>query len=340
MPLLIIGDLHMREHLGYSEYIEDGRIKEKKEIFDFILKESKDCDGVVFLGDQFHLKNNPSEVIREFVEFVESFGNKQIYMIAGNHEKSGDGKSALDFMKEVNKPNWHIITDKVEKIGEMVFCPFFYKGELKSMNFKTATTKLMKELPEGRIFFTHHAISDIDFGRSNTNLMTQEIVLPMKTIGKKYELTFAGHIHSPIKNGNVIVSGSIFNNELGDKDKKIYKLHINERGTEIDTISLPGRKIISLSPDEVEKSDSLGGSIVKVIIEKAISRNKILELKELLSKKCDAYVIVERVKNTDREKSHLDSIMNLSVEELLKIYAKEKKLDVEKVLNGFKLING
>lgn len=333
----------MREHLGYSEYIKDGRVKEKKEILSFITKQGKDCDGVVFLGDQLHLKNNPSEVIREFVEFVESFGNKEIYIIAGNHEKGGDGKSALDFMKEINKPNWHIITDEVTVVGDMVFCPFFYKGELEAMNYKTATTKLMKELPDGRILFTHQSISDIDFGRGNTNMMTNEIVLPIKTISKKYELTVAGHIHTYVKNDNVMVAGSVFNNEVGEDGKKIYKLDI---GTTIviDEIPLPGRKIIKIENPKLEEEFKdleeiiPEKAIVKVVIEHIVSRNRILELKDYLSKKCDAYIIVEKIKNTERESAHFDSIMSLSVEDLLKIYAKEKEIEVDKILTGFKLI--
>jgi len=66
----IIGDAHFKDNLSYSEYVKDQRIPEKKEILDFIIKSFSDCDSVVFMGDNLNSKNNSSEVIREFVEFV------------------------------------------------------------------------------------------------------------------------------------------------------------------------------------------------------------------------------------------------------------------------------
>ena len=34
--ILVIGDLHLKENLSYSEYVADQRIPEKKEILNFI----------------------------------------------------------------------------------------------------------------------------------------------------------------------------------------------------------------------------------------------------------------------------------------------------------------
>jgi len=337
MKLLIIPDLHFRERMGYADYIPDGRVKEKKEILDFIIEQSKGCSGVVLLGDQFHLKNNPSEVIREFVEFVEAFGDKEIYMLAGNHEKHGNGKSAIDFMKEIKKPNWHIVTDKVEEKDGLVFCPYFFRGEMGVNTVKAATTKLLKQLPKGKVLFTHHAISDIQFNNIDTNFLRQEIVLPKRDLEKKYELIVAGHIHSPSKNGTVVMAGNVFNNELGESGKKIYHLTIGKE-LKIKDIPLPGRAIIKLE-DPSEKDIELveKNSIVKVFLTKKTERKAIMALKDQLATKCDAYIIVEKLKG-DREKAHVDSVMTLGVEDLLKMYAKEKKIPVDKLLEGFNLI--
>ena len=59
---LILGDLHLKNNLSYTEYISDGRVSEKKEILDFIIDQSEDCQHVVFLGDFFDAKNNSSQV--------------------------------------------------------------------------------------------------------------------------------------------------------------------------------------------------------------------------------------------------------------------------------------
>jgi DNA repair exonuclease SbcCD nuclease subunit len=97
----IIGDLHFKESLGYAEYIKDHRVGEKKKILDFIVEEFSDCDAVVFMGDQLNSRNNTSEVIRDFVSFVERFDGKEVFIIKGNHESTPHGRSAIDFMKEI-----------------------------------------------------------------------------------------------------------------------------------------------------------------------------------------------------------------------------------------------
>lgn len=337
MNLLCCGDLHFREHLGYADYIADGRLSEKKEILDFIIEQGKDCQGVVMLGDQFHLKNNPSEVIREFVEFVEAFGDKEIYILAGNHEKHGNGKSAIDFMKEIKKPNWHVITDKIEEKDGLVFCPYFFKGEMGVNTLKGATAKVTKSLPDGRVLFIHHAISDIEFGGINTNMLVREIVVSKSTLEKKYELVVAGHIHGPSKNEKIVMAGSIFNNELGESDKKIYKLSMGKE-LKIKEIPLPGRAIVKMEdPTDADIKKIKKNSIVKVFLSKATERKGIIALKEKLAPQCDAYIIVEKFKG-EREKAHVDSVMTMGIEDLLKIYAKEKKIPVDKLLNGFNLV--
>jgi len=80
---LVVGDMHLKERLGYSDYIPDGRKSEKEAVLEEIFKLSNGCDRVVFLGDQLNGRNNPSEVIREFVGYIERF-TQQVYILAGN----------------------------------------------------------------------------------------------------------------------------------------------------------------------------------------------------------------------------------------------------------------
>jgi DNA repair exonuclease SbcCD nuclease subunit len=132
--ILVIGDLHFKEFLSYGDYIKDKRVAEKESILKFIVSEAKDCDSIVLMGDNFDHRNNSAEVVRSFVEFIEKFGNKDVYILSGNHEKKGDGKTAIDFLKEVKKSNWHIftkITSGYEMQGIRVdFVPFMLKSEL------------------------------------------------------------------------------------------------------------------------------------------------------------------------------------------------------------------
>ena len=49
--ILVLGDFHFRDQLGYSDFIEDRRKSEKKEILDFIIEQSKNCSSIIILGD-------------------------------------------------------------------------------------------------------------------------------------------------------------------------------------------------------------------------------------------------------------------------------------------------
>jgi DNA repair exonuclease SbcCD nuclease subunit len=329
----------MREHLGYSDYIKDARKQEKKDVLDIIIKTSNLCDGVVFLGDQFHLKNNTSEVIREFVEFIEKIGQKEIYIIAGNHEKYGTGKSAIDFLKEVNKKNWHVITNKTEAIDDMVFCPYFYKGELGTRSLKEASDTIAKKLIsyKKKILFCHHAISDMKLNDISTNTFN-EIVLNKKKLEDNFNLVFAGHIHEPSMHGKVVFSGSVFTNEIGERNRYIYTIDTDADNFGMKRINLPVRQIIKIENPTDKDIDSIPkGSIVKIVLTKKVERNDINLLKEKLKIHTDAYLIVEKFSNT-REKIKEGSIIGMSIEELLKVYAKEKKINEQELFIGFNLI--
>ena len=144
----IIGDIHFKESLGYSDYIKDGRTKEKEEILEFIISSFSECDSVIFMGDQLNGRNNTSTVIKEFVSFLEAFNGKSIYIISGNHERFGNGKTAIDFLKEIKNENWHIMTDKYPSTKKVeglnsVFIPYSYKNEFDCESNKEAAEKIM-----------------------------------------------------------------------------------------------------------------------------------------------------------------------------------------------------
>jgi len=185
---LLVGDLHMKQKLGYSEHIADGRVQEEKDILDFIIAQAADCDKIVFLGDQLDARNNPSEVIKKFVNFVEKLNNgmRHIFILLGNHELMGDGKSALDFYQEINDPNIKIITNEVYKLDNMVFCPYFYKGQLGAKNYVEATKALLKKLPPADVLFIHQTVSDLNIKGISSNTFN-EIVLQQKDLKKRYK---------------------------------------------------------------------------------------------------------------------------------------------------------
>ena len=332
----VISDLHLKPNLSYSDYIEDGRKGEEKEILDFIVNGFKDCKKIVFIGDLLNGRNNSAEVIKKLVNFIEKFEKKEIYIISGNHEKSADGKTSLDFLKEIKNSKWNIITDKIEIFDDLVFCPNLSKPELKAKNNEAGKKKIMKMLPEGKILFHHYAMSGSKTGTGAMTEMFDEIVLDKNILKKKYNLVVGGHIHHPCIDENVIVTGSIFTNEVGENSKCIWK--INEEDVTFEQIKLPGRDIIKVeNPDDVILKEFKEDSIVKVILTDPRLKDRIEELKEKL-KKFDAYILLEQFPNKRKKVHFEEGMLEFDIEKLLEVYAKQKKVEIKKLRAAFELI--
>jgi DNA repair exonuclease SbcCD nuclease subunit len=339
MSIGVVGDLHLKSHLSYSNYIADGRSAEKKEILDFIVKTFEDCKKVVFMGDNLNYRNNPSDVLRELVALIERFEGKEIFIIGGNHEKRSNGESAIDFLKEVKNPKWHVITNTVETFDDMVFCPFFTKVELETDSNKEGSSIILKKIGTGKILFSHYMISGSTLQSGMAAEILDEIILPADKLSKKFDLIINGHIHTPQTKDNVIITGSIFNNEVGETQKYIWK--VNEKTLKTEQIKLPGRGIHKLENPTIEDIEKIKkSSIVKVIITSSkVTSSQLTELKKSLEK-FDAYVLLEQIPQT-RKKLHFgkgESVLEFSIEKLLEMYAKEKEVDYEKLKKAFELI--
>ena len=331
----IISDLHLKQNLSYSDLIKDGRKKEEKKVLDFIVSSFKDVDRVIFVGDLFHNRTNSSEVIRKLVEFIERFDKKEIYIISGNHCKLSDGKTTIDFLKEVKNPKWHIMTE-ITKIEDMVFCPNISKSELEVESNEAGKKKIMEMLPEGRMLFHHYAMTG---SKTETGMMTEmfdEIVLDKNELKKKYKLVVGGHVHSPRKDKNVIVTGSIFTNQINEKEKYIWE--VNEDNLTVEQIKLPCREIHGLENPTINKLEKIPkNSIVKVTITDLKLKNKTKEIKEKL-KEFDGNILLENFPS-ERKKAHFDdNLLEFDILQLLEIYAKSKKVEIEKLKTAFELI--
>jgi DNA repair exonuclease SbcCD nuclease subunit len=332
----VLGDMHLKDDLSYADYVSDRRSAEKKEILDFVVKSFKDCQHIVFLGDNFHSKNNSSETNRAMVEFIERFGDKDIYIIAGNHETRGDGKTAIDFLKEIKHENWHILTDiTMLKMGDKVvqFLPYMVNAKLSVENSNEAVDKILKIISDGEILFTHHAISGTSFNGIKTDSLS-EIVLPRGELEKKYKLIVAGHIHAPQQYGKIVIAGSLFTADVGEKEKFIYKIR---EDLSVETIKVPAREIWKIeNPTEGQLKKISDNSIVKVILtdRKVDAGNVLSELGRF-----DAHLLIEDYPS-ERKKMHVaEGAFDFSIEALLELYAKEKEVDLEKLKKGFALIS-
>lgn len=337
--ILIIGDAHFKDNLSYSEYVLDKRIPEKKDVLDFIVNSASDCRSIVLMGDNLNSKNNSSETIKEFVSFIERFNDKNVYIIAGNHEKRGNGKSAIDFLKEVNKPNWHIIVTAPETLeidGEKItFLPYISRAELGVNTDKEATDIIVSKLQGGSILFAHHAVSDTFAGSTAVNDF-KEVILPKGELESRYGLLIAGHIHDPRQYGRTIITGSLFTCDAGEHEKFIWK--VDPKSKEIQKLKVPCRGIHKvINPTYLELENISKNSIIKCVLTDR-SIKDIEGLKENLAK-FDAYILIEQYPN-ERKKLHFDEggSMDFSVENLLDIYSKEKNVDLAKLMEGYELI--
>jgi len=337
----IIGDLHLKESLGYADYIADGREEEKKEILDFMVKQLDGCNEIVFMGDSLNGRNNTSKVIKEFINLLERFGNKQIFIMAGNHEKKGDGSSALDFLKEIKGKRWRVISDKVLKVNDYLFCPYFHKSELNAETNEEGQKILMDMLkkPKIKTLFTHHAFSDIEMKDGVSTDLFNEILLPKFKIKKMFNRIIGAHVHYPHEEEGLTVTGSVFNNQVNETQKYIWKF--DQKTNKIERIKLPGRAIykIVLPKDDLDNYPSK--SIAKIIMTEKVDEEAMAEIKKKI-RKFDAHILIEQYPK-ERKKMHFgegESILEMPVEKLLEIYSKQKKVPLTKLLKGFELIKG
>lgn len=331
--------MHFKDKPGYADYFEDGRAAERQAVYDFIVAQAADCERVVLLGDQLNSRNNTSPVIKEFVSFLERFQDKKVYILSGNHEKHADGRSALDFLEEIEGKHWTVITRSVTKIGDMVFCPYFYKAEWQVETNEEACDKIMANITPNKVFFAHHAITGTKVLATMTDLFN-EVVLPREELEKRFDLVIAGHIHHPDVQGKTIVSGSVFTNEVGEEEKFIWKIKGEASPENVLQIRVPQRGIFKLDSSDMGKTGAIPkDSIVKAILTQKVAEDQ-LEVFKTWLRTFDAHVLVEQYPN---ERKRIDvtenkNILEFNVPELLKLYAEQTSTSLEVLIRGWEKI--
>lgn len=350
---LVIGDLHLKQKLGYSDYVEDKRIPEYNEVLDFIVEQSEDCDRVVLMGDNFNERNPTSKVVKELTNFIERFGDKEVIIIAGNHEIKNDGSTAIDYLGEVKGKNWKIVNNDIKGFNankdlEFIVLPYMTRSKLGVETNDEAVKEIMKKIGKYvkgfkekdsiKVLFHHHAMTGtfVQSGQSVNDF--PEPVIPLDKLKKDFDIIVGGHIHMPKQyDKKVIVTGSVFNNEVGETGKSIWKID----GKKIEEVELPGRKIYKLENPTIKDLDSIDkNGIIKVVITKKMSDEDVDNLKKEL-KKFDAYIFLEQIPKK-RKKLHYgegESLLEFSMEDLLEVYAKEQKIDHKLLKRGLELIS-
>jgi DNA repair exonuclease SbcCD nuclease subunit len=342
MKILIIGDCHFRYELSYASLFKDGRKGEWESIKQTIYDKAKTCDAIVFLGDQFNARHNHSSVIKEFIDFLNGFGDKEVHMLVGNHERYGTS-TALDFLKELSHDKWFVYTEPTLTTvhGQpAMMVPFMTPAllgvETKEQGVKAFLNILPKEIIP--LAFFHQGVSDSILYGFPINFF-DEIVLPKKEISEHFTHIFAGHVHGKqFLPQNIWVTGNVFTNNVGEQEKSIWTYKSTKTNTIVGETKLPVRGIYGIDwNDDPEKiyGEIPVNSIVKCTVMK---RGTDIDLVKKTLKRFDASVIVEKYPD-ERTKIHFeDGGLDLSIDSLLKLYSEAKKINYQDLKEGLDLI--
>lgn len=341
--ILIVGDLHLRFALPYADCIPDGRKSEWEAIKSTIVEASKDCEAIVLLGDVFNARHNHSSVIKELIDLLKRFGDKEVHIISGNHCRYGES-TALDFLKNIPNTNWSIYTEpKMTVVAgkEAFMIPFMTPALLGVLTKEEGTKKLVELLPKDAqaLAFCHIGITGAKLHGVPVDFF-DEIVLPKEEMEKHFWHTFAGHWHGKqMLFPNIYITGNVFTTEVGDHSKSIWKYESDgTMDVKVDEIPLPVRQIHKVDWDN-DSAAIYGGiptnSIVKCYVR--VKGTSIDLVRETL-KRFDASIIIEQYEST-REKVHFeDGVLDLSVETMLKHYAEAKGISHKDLVEGFEII--
>lgn len=338
MKILAIGDPHFKLDFPYADLIKDRRLGERSDILETIHATGRECDVIVFMGDNLDKRHNHSSVITDFVNFIKGFGqDKPIFIISGNHEVYDGDKTALDFLKGL-PGNVTVITPKNGVTSEVVhgellgFVPYMTNASLGVTSHDDGVSKILEALEHPETYsavFLHHAISG-----ESTDLF-DEIVIPREALEEISEQVVAGHIHKASQEGNTTITGNIMTHEMGEESKAVWVVDTTSSTTK--PVPLPVRPIKKMINPSVEELDSLD----KRAIIKAILTEKGQDVDSLRAKlnEFDAFILLEDYP-MERRRIHSDSakMIDLSVESLIELYAKEKGKDPERLKKALEII--
>lgn len=344
MKILCVGDPHFRLEYPYGSSVKDGRRAEWDSVLKFIHEKALAHDAVVLLGDNLNLRHNHSSVNATFVEFLKGFKEGQdIYILIGNHERYAD-KTALDFLEKFGHKNWHVVKDIQNlRIGEVraTFVPYMTPGLLGVQTNEQALAIALSKMEMGDVSFFHHGISGAKTTSGQVMDHFNEIIFPSEVLEAMYDASFAGHVHEPMVLKNtpekkVVMTGSLFSSDVGEHKKYLWSYDTRKREmTQIENTHVRG--IYKVEVDHTWNIKTIpNNSIVKCYLRnRDVNRDA---LSEMLSH-FDAYTIIEQYPD-EREKIEIaEGSLDLSIDNLLKLFADSKKIDYNELKEAYELLS-
>ena len=185
------------------------------------------------------------------------------------------------------------------------------------------------------VLFHHHTTSETITSSGIDVSIFAEPILPVDKLTKLFKQVVGGHIHKPQVN-KTIITGSIFTNEVGEIEKYIFKID-DKDPTKMEQIKIPGRGIFKLENPTTEDLEKITDkNILKVIITK---KQDLDELRKQL-KRFDAYILIEQIPKKRKKMVYGkgESILEFDINDLLKLYAKEKNINIKSLQHAMDII--
>lgn len=347
--ILVIGDPHFRFELPYASAIEDGRRGEWDEVLRAIQEKAKECDAVVLLGDNLNTRHNHSSVIKDFVSFLEGLGDKEVHIIAGNHERYGKN-TAIDFLQEMTqKTGWHIYTNEVSNTTvagvKTTVVPFLTPGIVGAKDLEEAHHVVSAHMEPGKLCFLHHGISGASVKGHMVDTF-REIIFSADELAAKYSLSIAGHIHerqwvAPKAYPNKLLHlGSMFTSEVGEHKKYMAVVTVEDDTVETEFCELPVRGIYGLNIREGEAVDNIPDhSIVKAVILDEGLRPLKDHIRARFSN-ADGVILIEQYSKERKKVSVEDGAkLSFTIPELIELYATSRNVSAAQLIRALTMID-
>lgn len=288
--ILIFSDIHLHKHRNTSIFLD---------VAETILKnilnicDDKNIKTIFFLGDWFHKKDKVgTEELFITFKFLKELEKRDITMIAlvGNH----DFLYTSNDKNQINTIQFFKLSKNVEVIQEydsfifndiqFYFLSWTWNNELlKKLFFISQKNKNAKK----HIFFGHIELKNFDLNEFTLKSNISEIDLNF--LIKNFDRTFLGHYHDIFRKDNLLCVGNPFQQSFGDinKIKGIWIYDINsDKITFIQNNISPNFKKILMSNILKNKVniEEIKNSFIKIILDTEAPSEKIIQIKEILSK--------------------------------------------------------
>jgi DNA repair exonuclease SbcCD nuclease subunit len=293
------------------------------------LKKKKIKD-IFFLGDFFH---NRSEISVQTVHvaslIIEKLKDFNILMIIGNHDSYYKNRSDVHSLGLLKGHGNLTIIDKplTFEAYEKSFAFIPWEGDISNVSVD--------------YLFGHFEIESF---KMNNFKVCDHGLSPAQLVSNN-GMVFSGHFHNrhskKYKEGSIHYVGNTFPMDFSDvgNDRGYHILDVESGDLEffVNPVSPKFKRIILSKIDDV-CVDDIQGNIVKLIIDKDVSDDKLEKFKAYLSK-LSPYQLTTEFNVTSKSIDNVEQVDSIDLTEMFEEFQEQLKLDAEKNLRVKSIIH-